>query len=300
MATIISQETRSDGSVTTINSDGMIFNSLPPLKSNTTNSSQSEAATSAKYENAGVVNLGNSSTLPSNAQTVTPQSFLGSNNNKPNATPTAPTPAIPNFNGAVDQRVRLLVPKSYLVGQAMGPNGELANNGGIVFPYVPTIAIEHSANYDGVSVMHSNYTQYFYKNSNVGEIAIGARFTAQNETEACIFLAVNHLLRGLTKMIFGNDTNAGSPPPVCRLMGWGQYMLDNTPVAIRNYRLELPNEVDYITVGNRVQGYGVTSVPTICTVTISLVPIYSRNEMMNGRIFNNGWLTGNQRLGGYL
>lgn len=218
--------------------------------------------------------------------------------NKPSSMPAEPAPVQPSINGKKDNRVRIKVPASYLVGFAEGPNKELVRAGGIVFPYTPTIETEHKATYNSAPITHANYTQYFYKNSQVGEISIGAKFTVQNETEAAIYVSVVHLFRALTKMRFGDDPNAGSPPPVCRLMAYGDFMFDNTPIAISSFRVSLPDNVDYISTGLKYTKYGVTSVPVMSTFTINAIPIYSRKEMLNGTV--DKWLYNDQRLRGYL
>lgn len=222
--------------------------------------------------------------------------------NKPSSEPNQIVPAYARFKNG-DQRVRLIVPESYLIGPAGGPvsgssgQGVLARNGGIIFPYTPTISIDYSASYSPVNTIHSNYTQYFYKGSSVGEIKIEAKFTVKNSFEGAILLAVQHLCRGLTKMQFGNDPNAGSPPPVCRLMAYGDYQLDSTPVVVKSFSVSYPENVDYLTVSQDL-GYGLTTVPVLCTMSLGLLPMYSRNEMLNATV--SGWLTGEQRLQGYL
>lgn len=206
----------------------------------------------------------------------------------------------------VDQRVRLLVPKFYLTGKTGGPKegkssrGVLDLNSGIIFPYSPTIEVTHSAEYSEVNALHSNYTQFFYKNSKVSEINVKGKFTCQNEFEAKIILAIIHLGRSLTKMRFGSELYSGSPPPICQLMGYGDYMFDKVPVAVKSFNVEIPNDVDYITiVDNKIEGFGNSSVPVLTEITFELVPMYSKREMLDGTV--SGWLTNDsQRLKGYL
>ena len=221
---------------------------------------------------------------------------------KPSSEPNQVVPAYARFKNG-DQRVRLIVPESYLIGPAAGPvssssgQGVLARNGGIIFPYTPTINLSHKATYANVNTMHSNYTQYFYKSSAVSEIKIEAKFTVKNSLDGAILLAVQHLCKALTKMQFGNDPNAGSPPPICRLMAYGDYQLDSAPVAVQDFSVSYPENVDYFTVSEEL-GYGITTVPVLCTLSLGLIPMYSRNEMLNATV--SGWLTGEQRLQGFL
>jgi len=204
-----------------------------------------------------------------------------------------------NVNGktpGLDMRVRIKVPAEYRnpSRQAGFDAYALYNIGGIIFPYTPTISYDSKADYAAVNPTHSNYTQYFYKYSSVTDINIIGKFTVQNEADATILLQTIHLLKALTKMRTGNDINPGAPPPVCRLYGYGEQMLDETPIVIKSFRLELPEGVDYFTVNKTF--YGQSSVPTSCTITLGCSVVYSRNEIQNFTVEN--WLKG--RSGGYL
>jgi hypothetical protein len=194
-----------------------------------------------------------------------------------------------------DLRVILRVPKAYLKGPAAGPSNILNDFGGILFPYTPTISYDNQAQYGTVNPVHSNYTQYFFKNSQVGQISISAKFTVQNEREGKVWLGVVHLLRALTKMRWGKDVGAGSPPPVCRLEGYGDFMLRNVPVVISSFKFDLPDNVDYISVGGE---YKNTLVPSITTINLGLNVMYSRREMQDFSV--DDWIQGNLRGQGYL
>jgi predicted nucleic acid-binding Zn-ribbon protein len=194
-----------------------------------------------------------------------------------------------------DLRVILRVPKAYLKGPAAGPSNILNDFGGILFPYTPTISYDNQAQYGAVNPVHSNYTQYFFKNSQVGQISISAKFTVQNEREGKVWLGIIHLLRALTKMRWGKDVGAGSPPPVCRLEGYGDFMLRNVPVVISSFKFDLPDNVDYISVGGE---YKNTLVPSITTINLGLNVMYSRREMQDFSV--DDWIQGNLRGQGYL
>jgi len=194
-----------------------------------------------------------------------------------------------------DMRVMLRTPKSYLKGPAAGPSGILNDFGGILFPYTPTISYDTQAVYGSVNPVHSNYTQYFYKNSQISQISISGKFTVQNEREGKIYLGIIHLLRSLTKMRWGADSDAGSPPPVCRLEAYGDYMLRNVPVVVANFKFDLPDTVDYISVKGE---YKNTLVPTISTINLGLNIMYSRREMQDYTVTK--WIAGDLRGQGYL
>jgi len=196
-----------------------------------------------------------------------------------------------------DLRVKIRVPGDYLTNFTSGSAlSELADLGGIIFPYTPTISFEHKADYSSQTPTHSNYAIHFYKNSSVGDISIGGKFTVQNEKDAMVYISTIHLLKALTKMRFGGPFNAGggrggnnyadpdsgSPPPVCRLDAYGEFMLQNVPVVITSFRTELPAEVDFYTLNGDVNSpFGQTSVPTVSTIAISCKPMYSRAEMQS-------------------
>lgn len=162
-----------------------------------------------------------------------------------------------------DWRVRLSLARgaNYLYNEG-GFGGDilapLAETGGVIFPYTPSIQVGYRANYDSADIAHSNYRQYFYKNSSVDDVQITADFTAQDTQEANYLLAVIHFLRSVTKMFYGKDENPtrGIPPPLCYITGLGQYQFNNHPVAVTSFTYSLPNDVDYIRAGSTTQYAG--------------------------------------------
>jgi hypothetical protein len=197
------------------------------------------------------------------------------------------------WGGAKDLRVYLRVPGSYLTSIYTSALQEFS---GILFPYTPEVSYDNQANYAAVNPTHSNYTQYFFKNSAVGAISVTGKFTVQNEKEAIIYLSVLHLLRSLTKMRWGDDYNAGAPPPVCRFDGYGDFMLSNVPVAVASFKNDMPNGVDYISV--KSGKFSTSLVPTISTISLSLNLMYSRKEIQDFSV--DGWLSGKLKGKGYL
>jgi hypothetical protein len=173
-----------------------------------------------------------------------------------------------------DSRVRIRVPSDYLTGTT-GPNSTF---GGILFPYTPTISMEHKADYTSYSPMHSNYAIQFYKSSSIPDISIAGKFTVQNDSDAIFFISTMQLLASLTKMRWAGDKDAGAPPPICRLDAYGPFMFKNVPVVISGFKHDLPDGVDFYTLNSPL--YGNTSVPTIATFTITCKPTYSRAEML--------------------
>jgi hypothetical protein len=216
------------------------------------------------------------------------------------ATKSAGAGAQAQWSAAKDLRVKLRVPNEYLVGPAAGPTNILQKNGGILFPYTPSITVDNQANYANQAPLHSNYTLNFYKSSSVSPITVNAKFTVQNEFEGAVLLGVIHMLRALTKMKFGNDPDAGAPPPVCRFDAYGDYMMYNVPVSVASWRHELPDGVDYIAVGRpgSPTTYGRSMVPTMSTIQLTLNVMYSRREMLAYNV--KDWLNGSLARRGYL
>ena len=218
--------------------------------------------------------------------------------------PTAATLNIKDAQGRLskdDLRVRIRVPVGYLQQSTVGLGNELAALNGIVFPYTPMITYDVKADYGSVNPMHGNYTQYFYKNSSIGAINITGKFTVQNEKDAGVYLATIHLLKALTKMRFGADHDAGAPPPVCRLSAYG-FPINNVPIVIGSFRVDMPDSVDYFTLGktNPNIEYHQASVPMSSTIALSCFPVYSRQELQDFSV--TGWLNNQSdfRSKGYL
>lgn len=179
-----------------------------------------------------------------------------------------------------DLRVKILVPGSYLTPFTSGTSGrnQLKRIGGILFPYTPSISFENKADYSEQKPLHTNYALSFYQRSYVTDISIQGDFTVESPQDAEVYLATMHLLKALTKMRFGTDVGAGSAPPVCRLYAYGPMMLENVPVSITSYRIELPKDVDYYPIEDS-EIYDPTMVPTKSVVGINCKLMYSRQEL---------------------
>ena len=151
---------------------------------------------------------------------------------------------------AADWRVRLrLAPNAdylYKVSGNPGILAPLAATDGVIFPYTPTIETSYQAKYDSYDLTHSNYRGYFYKNSMVENISIKGTFTAQDTKEAQYLLAVIHFFKSVTKMFYGQDAQAGTPPPLVYLSGFGKYQFNESPCVVTTFGYSLPNDVDYI------------------------------------------------------
>jgi hypothetical protein len=157
-----------------------------------------------------------------------------------------------NQPSAADWRVRLqLAPgANYLYAASdkasRGILAPLYDTDGVIFPYTPSIETAYKAKYAPYDLIHSNYRGYFYQSSSVDEIQIKGTFTAQDTREAQYLLAVIHFFRSVTKMFYGQDSQAGTPPPLVYLSGLGQYQFNNHPCLVSNFNYSLPTDVDYI------------------------------------------------------
>lgn len=150
-----------------------------------------------------------------------------------------------------DWRVRLqLAPNAnYLYKDPTATTGilaPLAATNGIIFPYTPEISTAYRASYSPYTLTHSNYRGYFYENSYTDQVILKASFTAQDTNEANYVLAVIHFFRSATKMFYGQDAQAGSPPPLVFLSGLGEFQFNKHPCLVTQFNYTLPAGVDYI------------------------------------------------------
>ena len=194
-----------------------------------------------------------------------------------------------NQPSAADWRVRLQLAAgaTYLYKDNADRNGilaPLAATDGVVFPYTPNIDTTYSATYDTTDLVHSNYRGYFYKSSGVGDINVKGVFTAQDTREAGYLLAVIHFFRSVTKMFYGQDAQAGTPPPLVYLSGYGQFQFNQHPCVVSSFSYSLPNDVDYI----RANGFNNYGINLLDRKNQSSGPSPSGTLGVVQRLFNSG------------
>ena len=204
-----------------------------------------------------------------------------------------------------DWRVRVgVAPGSgifYDSGEA-GIMAPLVSTQGVVFPYTPSITTSYTASYGQTKTTHSNYPAYFYDSSEVQAIQLSGDFTVQSEQEGQYLLACIYFFRSATKMFYGTGANAGNPPPIVFLNGYGSQLFPNVPCVVTSFNHVMGSEVDYIEIPSVVvnsdqlsieaqnrdlanAGYTdagkgpTTRVPTASQLQISLQPIYSRKSI---------------------
>jgi hypothetical protein len=225
--------------------------------------------------------------------------------------PDKTTTAASDANSKDDWRVKLSLPG--VNGMAESPILKpLKESGGLVFPYTPTILIQHTASYDSLQPVHSNYPFHIYQNSQIEDIVITGDFFCENAVDAQYWTAMVHYLRTVTKMSYGQSPNAGAPPPIVRLNGYGDFVFPNVPVIVKNFTVDLPADVDYIK--TQITGdVGITSAttnvdipgkvgwaPTQSQVAVTVSPIYSRakTSSFNLKTFVDGGYLGTGQSGG--
>jgi hypothetical protein len=152
----------------------------------------------------------------------------------------------------------------------------LRETGGVVFPYLPNITFSSKANYTPVDVVHSNYPFYAYKNSAVDDINISGDFTAETSKDAEYWIAATTFFRTATKMFFGQGENAGNPPIICKLYGYGASMFEGVPIIIKSFQVDFKDDVNYIKGGLESRPVWV---PVLSTIQISVTPVYNREKL---------------------
>jgi hypothetical protein len=90
-------------------------------------------------------------------------------------------------------------------------------------------------------------------------------------------------LRSATKMFYGEGNFAGNPPVVCTLSGYGPMLLNNIPVVVKSFQIELKDDVNYIEVNVNETS---TWVPVLSTLTVTLMPVYNRERLRKFNLQN--------------
>jgi len=226
-----------------------------------------------------------------------------------------------------DWRVRLQVPEGPLTkffdfdnNPIMNP---LAESNGMFWPLTPAVVIQHSANYNAMDQVHSNFPHQAYQNSQVDSLNIIGEFPVQNSEDAKHWVATVNFLRTATKMFFGSEDGLdglkGNPPPIMHMSGYGDHMFNRVPVVINTFNVELRPGIDYISTKQTQVGYGEgrvdptlaaaveagesqTWAPTLSNISVLVTPIYSRDSIKNFSMkkFVNGELNGKGNEVGFI
>lgn len=198
--------------------------------------------------------------------------------------------------GSSDWRVRVSVSSSMAASMYSGLMTPLAQTNGFIFSTTPQVTVNHQASYNSYNLIHNNYKAYTYSGSEVSAISITGDVHAQTVDEANYINAGIHFFRSCTKMFFGQSPNAGNPPPMVFLNGYGGFYLPNVPCVVSSFNHTMPNEVDFIKSGN-------TWVPISSNFQITLLPVYSRQKQLqfsNEQYNTGGYVINGGDTGGFL
>lgn len=168
-----------------------------------------------------------------------------------------------SFHGTVSLKVKPGNP--FPLEGALSP---LSADGGLVFPYTPTLQVGHAANYGTYDITHTIYQPQYYISTASPSISITANFTANDIQEAEHTAAAIQFLKTCTKMDYGRQRRgkgAGTPPPILNLRAYSRNALHAkaTPVVIRSMNYTMPEDVNYVETANGI-------VPTMLLLAVEL------------------------------
>jgi hypothetical protein len=165
----------------------------------------------------------------------------------------------------------------------------------LTWPSTPKIAQSIEVNYSTWELQHTNYQPSAFGNRSTPTVTISGPWFSRTTEEAQATLNAIHLLRSATSMFYGReDSKKGTPPPIGRLNAHGLY--SNTPVVVKTFQYDYPNDVDYITVD---MFNGRQSVPVLFEMSVSLiiqinaveaVKEYTLENFYTGKLLGNGYI----------
>lgn len=165
----------------------------------------------------------------------------------------------------------------------------LARTNGMVWLYKPAIQIQSAVDYETLGLTHSIQEIHAFSSNKAAQISVSGQFVVQDVDEAMYALAAIHFMKSVTKMSFGTagptdadtgeslGTPLGSPPPVLLLSGYGNMMMNDIPVIVTNFSLDMPADVDYISIPFG-PGSG-TKIPVSFSLLASLVVQQAPRDM---------------------
>lgn len=165
----------------------------------------------------------------------------------------------------------------------------------ITWPSTPKISQSIDVNYSTWELQHTNYQPSAFGNRSTPTVSISGQWFSRTTEEATTTLQAIHLMRAATSMYYGRqDKNKGTPPPIGRFNAHGLY--NNTPVVVKSFQYDYPNDVDYITAD--VFG-GTQAVPVLFEMSVSLiiqinmidtVKDYTLEKFLNGDLLGDGYI----------
>ena len=165
----------------------------------------------------------------------------------------------------------------------------------ITWPSTPKISQTIEVNYQTWELQHTNYQPSAFGNRSTPTVTISGQWFSRDEEEAKRTLNAIHLLRSATSMYYGRaDSKKGTPPPIGRLNAFGLY--NNTPVVVKTFQYDFPNDVDYVSVD---MFNGKQAVPVLFEMSVSLiiqvnsieaVKEYSLSKFVSGDLLGKGYV----------
>lgn len=165
----------------------------------------------------------------------------------------------------------------------------------IEWPATPKIDQTIDVAYSTWELQHTNYQPSAFGNRTTPIVSVSGPWFSRDEKEATDTLNAIHTLRAVTSMFYGReDKQKGTPPPVGRFFAHGLY--NNTPVVIKQFQYNYPNEVDYIAVP---MFGGIQSVPVLFEMSVQLIvqisPIeavkdYTLEKFYKGDLLGDGYI----------
>ncbi len=165
----------------------------------------------------------------------------------------------------------------------------------ITWPSTPKISQTIEVNYQTWELQHTNYQPSAFGNRSTPTVTISGQWFSRDEEEAKRTLNAIHLLRSATSMFYGRaDSKKGTPPPIGRLNAFGLY--NNTPVVVKTFQYDFPNDVDYVSVD---MFNGRQAVPVLFEMSVSLiiqvnsieaVKEYSLSKFVSGDLLGKGYV----------
>jgi hypothetical protein len=173
-----------------------------------------------------------------------------------------------------DLRVRLsplYLAKTTILGPAGSSNilNPLYATNGLMFPYSPQITVSQDVNYQDISMVHTNSDFLSYQKTPSVSISITGKFSCQTQAEGAYSLACIHYLRTVSKMYFGQtDKNAGLPPPILLLNGYGTFMFNNLRVILKSHNYTYNEQMDTVLIST---AGGTARLPALFDLSLTLV-----------------------------
>lgn len=165
----------------------------------------------------------------------------------------------------------------------------------ISWPATPKIDQTIDVAYSTWELQHTNYQPSAFGNRTTPIVTISGPWISRDAGEATTTLQAIHTLRSATSMFYGReDSKKGTPPPVGRFFAHGLY--NNTPVVVKQFQYNYPNDVDYITVP---MFDGMQSVPVLFEMSVQLivqitaieaVKEYTLERFHNGDLLGKGYI----------